>query len=282
MSGHKLSSLDREVIESVLQMGDGYVLDFSDRTFAAFFAEHGVSIDDERYRSNGSSKAKRLRSFLGIAEPEQIGRVLGDLLERRLLKAPDGVKPQELERYTSILARFGVERPRASPAASPEADLLRSVFRPELFARLPGEPAMGAALVSRMEEAHRCIEAEAYLSAVILCGSVLEGMCLGFGLQHPERVNRAFGAQYNRTVPQFHEWKLREWIDVLARLGDLSRNVSEFGHALRDFRNYVHPAEQLANRFSPDRRTALIGFHVVVAALEDLIRADDRETRSAR
>jgi hypothetical protein len=82
-----------------------------------------------------------------------------------------------------------------------------------------------------------------------------------------------FAAQYNKAPPQFHEWKLREWIDVLARIGDLSPNVEKFGHALRDFRNYVHPAEQLAHRFSPDHHTARIGFQVVVAAAEDLVRA---------
>jgi len=102
---------------------------------------------------------------------------------------------------------------------------------------------------------------------------VLEGMCLGFGVLHPERANRGFADQFNKPAPQFHEWKLSQWIDVLSRLGDLSPNVEKFGHALRDFRNYVHPAEQLAHRFSPDHHTARIGFQVVVAAAEDLFRA---------
>jgi hypothetical protein len=129
-----------------------------------------------------------------------------------------------------------------------------------------------------MGEAQRCVEGEAYLAAVILCGSVLEGLCLGVGVRNPERVNRAYAAQYNRDAPQFHQWKLREWIDVLARLGDLSPNVEKFGHALRDFRNYVHPQEQLAHKFSPDAHTARISFHIVVAAIEDLVRA----TKGAR
>ncbi|MDA8186157.1 MAG: hypothetical protein M0035_17320 [Actinomycetota bacterium] len=61
--------------------------------------------------------------------------------------------------------------------------------------------------------------------------------------------------------------------DVLARLGGLSPNVEKFGHGLRDFCNYVHPAEQLAHGFLPDTHTARIGFQVVIAAAEDLVRA---------
>jgi hypothetical protein len=159
---------------------------------------------------------------------------------------------------------------------SSEAEFLKRAFRPDLFAKLPVEPVMSSALVDRMNEARRCIESSAFLASVILCGSVLEGMCLGFGSRHPERVNRAFAQQYNRTPRQFHEWKLREWIDVLGRLGDLSPNIEKFGHSLRDFRNYVHPAEQLAHRFTPDQHTARIGFQVVVAAAEDLVRAEAR------
>jgi hypothetical protein len=60
----------------------------------------------------------------------------------------------------------------------------------------------------------------------------------------------------------------------LESLGDLSPNISKFGHALRDFRNFVHPHEQLAHRFSPDEHTARIGFQVVVAAVDDLLHAE--------
>jgi hypothetical protein len=276
MTEPMLNQLDRDVIESVLQMSSGYVLDFSDRTFTEFFGDFGVRIDDERFRGDGDSKARRLRVFLRITPPLLVGRVLGALLERRLLKQPDGLKDQEVERFREIVRRLDGVHPQGSAkggSVDPDVEFLRRVFRPELISRLPLDAALVKALTGRMEEAHACIEAKAFLAAVILCGSVLEGMCLGFGSRSPERTNRAYAAQYNRSAPQFPEWKLREWIDVLGRLGDLSPNVAKFGHALRDFRNYVHPAEQLAHRFSPDQHTARIGFQVVVAALEDLTRA---------
>lgn len=278
MSSSRVSTLDLRVIERVLEMGGGYVLDFTDRTFSAFFSEHGVQIDDPYFSVEGTSKAKRLRCFLSLTQPPFAGRVLAALLQHRLAWKPD-VAQKDLDAYRSIVVRFGGELPpgtttaTASTQEDTEAALLRRVFQPEAFTRLPLDDAMTRALIERMQEAQRCIAAKANLAAVILCGSVLEGMCLGFGCRYPERVNRAYAELYNRSPGRFHEWKLREWIDVLGRLGYLSPNVEEFGHALQDFRNYVHPAEQLAHHFSPDQHTARIGFQVVVAAADDLARA---------
>ena len=52
-------------LDELFKMSDGYVLNFSDRTMAVFFAEKlNIDIDDLTYSRNGSSKAKRLRCFL--------------------------------------------------------------------------------------------------------------------------------------------------------------------------------------------------------------------------
>jgi hypothetical protein len=55
-----LSSADLAVIDALVDFarGRGYVLDFSDRTFAAFFSsELGVDIDEPRFADMGGSKA---------------------------------------------------------------------------------------------------------------------------------------------------------------------------------------------------------------------------------
>lgn len=60
-----IRSLDMKLVDDIFEMGGGYVLDFSDRTMAAFFAEElNVDIDDPAYREQGTSKAKRLRCYL--------------------------------------------------------------------------------------------------------------------------------------------------------------------------------------------------------------------------
>lgn len=278
MNDQSVTSLEHRAIDAVIDTGRGagYVLDFSNNDFARFFHEHGIDIYDARYEQRGTSKANRLRCFLEVTPPPRSGRVLAALLENRLASTDKALHPDTLARYIAVVDRLGGSPPPGVRAQSreetTEAALLARVFKPEVFGRLPGDPSLHDALQGRMREAQRCIENEAWLSAVILCGSVLEGMCLGFGEARPEVVNRAYAAQFNKAVPRLWEWKLTEWIDVLTRVGAFSPNVGKFGHALRDFRNYVHPREQLAHNFSPDAHTARIGFQVVVASADDLVR----------
>ncbi len=57
----QIRSIDKRLIDDLFGMGSGYVLDFSDKTFAEFFNEElSVNIDDPRYDVEGTSKAKRL------------------------------------------------------------------------------------------------------------------------------------------------------------------------------------------------------------------------------
>ena len=275
-----LSSIDRRIIEDVLAMGGGYVLDFSNRTLAEFFTDHRIDIYDDRYGADGNSKANRLRCFLRQTNPPLSGRVLSALLDYRVLAGIEGgVSEDQLKRYRQIAKRLGGEVPETARSGEPtkvesEASLLAHAFHPEVLRALPFlHTELSELLLDRMKQAELCIKAEAHLAAVILCGSVLEGLCLGVGSYQPQRVNEGFISAYNKSAPAFHQWRLRQWIEVLERLGDLSPNISKFGHALRDFRNYVHPHEQLTSGFVPDRHTARISFHVVAAAVDDLAAA---------
>lgn len=73
-----------QVVERVLNMKGGYVLDFSDRTFDEFVA-HGVGIDATapRYSVDGGSKARRMRRILPSPPAGQQAKLLRALLEYR-------------------------------------------------------------------------------------------------------------------------------------------------------------------------------------------------------
>jgi hypothetical protein len=64
---NSLRSVDLSLIDEILRGGEkGYVLDFSNRTFSDFFVrELDIDIDAPEYATDGISKAKRLRCFLG-------------------------------------------------------------------------------------------------------------------------------------------------------------------------------------------------------------------------
>lgn len=71
-------------LDDLFEMGSGYVLNFSDRTFAQFFAEElNIDIDDPVYARNGTSKAKRLRCFLQTVDKATVVRTLNALWEYR-------------------------------------------------------------------------------------------------------------------------------------------------------------------------------------------------------
>ena len=59
-----LTNIEKLKLEKFFQMGGGYVLDFSNRTFGEFIASSvGLSIYSTKYEDNGSSKANRFRMF---------------------------------------------------------------------------------------------------------------------------------------------------------------------------------------------------------------------------
>lgn len=80
----KIRPIDMGTIDQIFDMESGYVLDFSDRTFAEFFAgELNIDINDDAYYAEGGSKAKRLRYFLKQADTGLAVRTLRALWEYR-------------------------------------------------------------------------------------------------------------------------------------------------------------------------------------------------------
>lgn len=111
-----IRTIDMRLIDDLFEMGGGYVLDFSDRTFAAFFAEElGVNIDDSKYATEGTSKAKRLRYFLKSCDSSARIRTLSALWEyreasRRRSRAEECVPGAESE-FWELIERLGGKGP---------------------------------------------------------------------------------------------------------------------------------------------------------------------------
>lgn len=64
--------------------------------------------------------------------------------------------------------------------------------------------------------------------------------------------------------------KLAEMIDVAHQLDWIGIDVKKYSHSLRDFRNLIHPYEQMMYRFKPDEDTTNISWLVVQAVINDL------------
>jgi hypothetical protein len=103
-------------------MSGGYVLDFSNRTFAEFVSDStGREIYDPKYERGSGSKANRLRVFWAEEPNHVVGKLLTDLLDycRPASGSPDGNSLfKECER---IAARLIQDAPvEALDAITPE------------------------------------------------------------------------------------------------------------------------------------------------------------------
>ncbi len=96
-------------LERVFQMESGYVLNFTDRTFAGFVADAvDIDVDEFRFHQRGRSKANRLRTFLQIEKRETVAEALqalwayrAELLGEGILTDPDQSKTES--RFTEIV-----------------------------------------------------------------------------------------------------------------------------------------------------------------------------------
>ena len=128
-------------------------------------------------------------------------------------------------------------------------------------------------LLLRIEEIKKCMAAHAPLAAIILLGSVLEGILLGIANQMPKEFNQSNSAPKNATnnaVKRFQEWSLANFIDVAYDLELINKDIKLYSQSLRDFRNYIHPYVQLTSKFIPNDETAKISFQVLKAAIFQL------------
>lgn len=130
-SPRRIRTIDMLVIDEVFAMGDGYVLNFSNRTFSEFFTEElGVDIDQPRWSEDGSSKAKRLRTYLRQADRETALRTLQALWEYReassLHVEHSPISEKGRARFFRLIERLG-----GTPPASTTPDTNRTLQRPD-------------------------------------------------------------------------------------------------------------------------------------------------------
>ncbi|WP_340121342.1 hypothetical protein [Methylobacter svalbardensis] len=124
----------------------------------------------------------------------------------------------------------------------------------------------------RIKEIERCFSSDSPLAVILLAGSALEGIFLGLAIQHPKQFNSAKSSpkDNNSKVRPFHEWTLSSFIDVTKELGLIQHDTHKFSHSLRDFRNYIHPFEQMSSGFSPREHTAKICLQVLKAVIHEI------------
>ncbi|NDW46817.1 hypothetical protein [Ruegeria sp. PrR005] len=269
-----LTDIEKRYLERLLEMGSGYVLDYSDVNYGAFFNKHGIDIHGPKYQFYGTSKAKKMRAFWDQEPDPIVGKVLSEMLDSYVASCELG--GTEVDKPVFEKGRAAVDRllskstkPKSSPT---ESSFLDTEFSIPNIHKLPVDAPVVPIIEKRLTEARAALKAGAYLSVIFLCGSVLEAVLLGAAQKHPAKFNNAKASPTDNTgsVKKFYEWNLAQFIDVACEIGLLKPDVKKFGHGLRDFRNYIHPYQQLTSGFTPDQHTAKVCFQVLKAALADV------------
>jgi hypothetical protein len=274
-----LNTNEKQILERLFQMGGGVVLNFSDRTIGEFFRDDiGVDIFDQKYNYASGSKANRVRGFWQAADDTLVGKSIDKLIEYidnqiLLENLKKGEFPSELvQRGRNIAARLcGGKAVPVVPVAT-EDEFISREFGAVSIDKLGLDPVVGDVLKQRLDEIRKCLTAQAPLAVIFLCGSTLEGILLGTASARAKDFNQSSFSPKDKLgkVKQFQEWTLNDFINVARDLGLVGEDVKKFSHALRDFRNYIHPFQQMASQFNPDQHTAKICWQVLQAAITQL------------
>lgn len=255
-----------------------------------FFQNLGIEVAHD-----GSTRKWWVVEVLKGLQPSELEKVILRLVDLREYKADREKLKTALLSMNDILAMddFGVAldgaRPiliRATPMQLDEEELLRAdepvVGEDEflrkrfdgeaLIADLRLDPTLSDILQGRVDEVKKCVESEAPLATVLLIGSSLEGILLAVALERPKEFVASGCAPTDRDgkVIPIHDWTLNSLIDVAHDVGIIDADVKKFSHALRGFRNYVHPYAQMQQGFSPSEHTASICWQVFRAAYEQV------------
>jgi hypothetical protein len=280
-----LNNIDKLKLEKFLEMGSGYVLDFNNRSFADFiYTSTKKGIWEPKYASNSGSKANRLRAFWDYEGDQTVGKLLQDLLEywktQKLLSNVAATENQQLiykECELIVNKLLGQKSNNNSPNLyTTEDEFINKDFKEISIDKLKLDGVITEVLKQRMEEIRKCLNAKAPLATIFLCGSTLEGILLGVATNRPKEFNTAASSPKDKVtgkVLSLNNWTLSNLIDVSCALKLVGEDVKKFSHALRDFRNYIHPYQQMSSGFNPDDHTAKICWQVLQTAIYQLTKS---------
>lgn len=264
----QINNLTRQKLEKLFGMSGGYVLDFSNSSFADFI-ESCLGFDpNDKYEG---SKAKIMRQIWERESWEEVAKLNLELLEHwRFERQSTNAELTSFEEqtYTDLKSYFSQPAESTSPA---DLEFLKKDFGEIDLSTLPNELTATQVVEARLVEIERCLEAEAPLAVIFLVGSTLEGLLMEVALANADTYISCDAAPKKQDKPRpLNAWTLAELIRVSRSLGVVGKDVLAHADHVREFRNYIHPGQQLKENFEPRMNTAQIAKQVLLATLTDL------------
>ncbi|MFE4398188.1 MULTISPECIES: hypothetical protein [Streptomycetaceae] len=263
-------TLDENTLEELARVvaGDDDLLYRRGFEIAAFLKRAGwreVPEYDGQYRREWAAELLMARRD----QPGEIEKVLLRLADPREYLEEPGLLTEVVTAVNTFLIHEGyrLENPGGSPRlvscdpALAHPTHYGSAELKVVMADLIADGAMAELLQWRLDEARTCYANGAHVAAIIMLGSLMEGVLLQTVV---ERDPSLLGRDSEDSI------NLDRLIKACHRVGWLGPDAEKFSHELRRYRNFVHPKAEARQSHRPDRDTLAICWQVVNAALNDL------------
>lgn len=116
-------------------------------------------------------------------------------------------------------------------------------------------------------EIQKAYISECWKSVIILCGGAIEAILTDLLIQNETAAKAAKSAPKNSDITR---WDLSNLIDVSVELPLVSAGIEKLSHPIREYRNLVHPGNELRNKLRFDAEEAKIAVEVLNIVHRDL------------
>jgi hypothetical protein len=116
-------------------------------------------------------------------------------------------------------------------------------------------------------EIQRAFVSSCWKSVIILAGGMIEAILADL-LQHNSTRLKDSGKAPEE--PDISKWDLVDLINVAVDLSLISQGVEKLSHPIRQYRNLIHPGNEIRNKLTFDAEEARIAVEVVNIVYRDL------------
>jgi len=115
------------------------------------------------------------------------------------------------------------------------------------------------------------INNECWKSAIILSGSSVEAILFDLLKQNEVEAMKASSApKHKGKVLPIEEWRLNSLIDTSWSLKLITKSVIALSHSAKEFRNLVHPIEEIKGNYKLEKEEAENAFIILKTLIRDL------------
>jgi hypothetical protein len=123
-----------------------------------------------------------------------------------------------------------------------------------------GDPSLRKVVERDYDELQRAYVTKCYKSTIILSGGCIEAILLDLLIKNQTAALASPKAPRN---PNLTKWDLSDLIKVAVDLKLVGQGIDKLSHSVREYRNLVHPGNELRNKLVFDAEEARIAIEVL-------------------